>query len=277
MFKYCKAVRARSVLEVRKIRFTPPSELNDPFELLPNLGFINHPNRYRNVEEYILKRWTQEVGRRWALNGRIGQPEEIRAWIVMQMRGSMSRNEPVIREMIQREILSQRQGFRILCLSTTAPDDKDAVLLWSHYAEGHHGCAIEFDPHHPWISAIVADDNGESGLVKYGEAPLSMEVDDHGNVIPNADVVFWKLAKWSYEREFRIVSYIGNRLLDRNRCDALAGIPVEMIRSVIFGAECEQQTFRSIVSVCSKPELRHIRLRRSVKDFESAGLSLVDI
>jgi hypothetical protein len=274
MFKYCHPDRAVSLIKQLKIRFTPADQLNDPFELLPNLQFLNHGKWNRKIEETICRKWVPEIAIRLAREGRLKQNDEIRDWMLDLIRESINRNKPIIKELALSVIESQRRHFRILCFSQTAPDDPDALLLWAHYSDGHKGFAVEFDQTHPWVSDFAASDNGECGVVKYGDAPLSMDLTEAGNVIPNHDLVFWKLNKWSYESEFRIVSYKGNRNLNYSLCDALADVPPEIIKRIVLGAQCSEGTERIIRTSCRRKKMQHVRLQRALKDVEQSKISL---
>src|SRR4051794_23662244 len=53
LFKYCCAERL-DVLRNNRIRFTPPSEFNDPFEIVPHVALADRD--YQEMAEEFLKR-----------------------------------------------------------------------------------------------------------------------------------------------------------------------------------------------------------------------------
>jgi hypothetical protein len=85
-----------------------------------------------------------------------------------------------------------RDGFRIASLSATATN----FLLWSHYADGHKGVAIEVDiPHgHPDLTEVVY-------------SPFSSVFSEKEQTLEDMRHLFnGKGEEWAYEEEYRIIT-----------------------------------------------------------------------
>jgi len=86
---------------------------------------------------------------------------------------------------------SKRDEWRICSLSSAL----DNFLVWSHYASGHQGIAIELD---------IPEDNVDLSKVHY--RPFSPVLTERSEGIRDLKKLFEiKTEEWSYEREYRII------------------------------------------------------------------------
>ena len=104
----------------------------------------------------------------------------------------------------------------------------DSILMWSHYADSHKGCCIEFD--------ITKDLDFFYGTheVIYSTHYPQFPPDANAEVIiePVTDAIFHKSKDWEYEKEYRVV---------KNAFVGLRDIKPEAIKTIIFGCECKQK------------------------------------
>ncbi|MBP2698713.1 DUF2971 domain-containing protein [Photobacterium sp. CAIM 1938] len=85
----------------------------------------------------------------------------------------------------------RRNEWRICALSSAL----DNFLLWSHYASGHKGIAIELE---------IPEENPDLSKVQYSPfspifTDISESIKDHKNLFEI------KTEEWSYEQEYRII------------------------------------------------------------------------
>ncbi|MBN9082990.1 MAG: hypothetical protein BGP04_02200 [Rhizobiales bacterium 62-17] len=102
-----------------------------------------------------------------------------------------SKNHKIESGMVNR-IEQARNGFRIASLSATPTN----FLLWSHYADGHKGVAIEVD---------VPD--GYPDLTEVVYSPFSSIFSEKEETLDDMRHLFnSKGEEWAYEEEYRIIT-----------------------------------------------------------------------
>lgn len=127
---------------------------------------------------------------------------------------------------------AEMQKIGVLCLSET-PNE---ILMWSHYAEYHKGFCIEYrvDEASPLKSMAKP--------VRYTDVYPSLSLKNlPGDAEENfIDVcVYTKAKQWSYEREWRAIMHIGEKLYR-------APAPVS---AIIFGARMPDAHKRDIYEI----------------------------
>ena len=113
----------------------------------------------------------------------------------------------------KRKLQEERMDCRICSLSKVHDDN----LMWSHYADGHHGCCIEL--------SVVPNEKWQRLSVNYSDRPL--DINENTTI---EEVLSHKLSPWSYEEEIRYIStasshmnvritkiYLGHKMLDSER------------------------------------------------------------
>lgn len=139
------------------------------------------------------------------------------------------------------------EHFRLLCTSRR----RDSILMWSHYAANHTGCALGIDLTQPPFV-----DLGEHAI---GDVRYAKEKKTYDGDLPQKerikgmfDVVFTKFDDWSYEREVRILlpHYVGDF------CD----LPNEALFSICFGARATVEKRREITELLNRPEWLHVAI-----------------
>lgn len=261
-FKYMPPERV-DVLERGRIRFTPANEFNDPFECLSDSRLIEHEGWRRQCENHCVREMLADAEVRRC--NRHLSPTELE----MEVRGihqsRYAERLPELKRIALQQLSAAREPLRILCLSLVAPDEPDAFLMWGHYTGNHQGFVIEFDDQHPWFLSHlpVRDEPHDAGAVEYQQRRPSWDIDDAGNASPRRSFVFTKSAHWRYEREYRLVRFLGTRSLEPGNPHSLVEFPLDSIQSVTLGANSKPGMKDKVVSICRRPELRRARLRKA--------------
>jgi len=240
LFKYCRPDLI-TIIENLKIRFSPPSVFNDPFDGISDTAVMEN----RKWVEMIAR----EMGFEWPL-----MKEAIRA-ACQDERGK------AVMVRIQKRILNE--SLRILCLSRVPPDDPNALLLWGHYATkeyGHDGFVIELDEFHPWIAKHRQNlEKYDAGDVDYREQRATW----HG-LEPERDTYFTKSRHWKYEKEYRLVRRADDPDLDKSPTDALAPFEPGILKSITLGDGASPETEDKLKQIVrGNPALAGLKLRRA--------------
>lgn len=176
--------RLRDIVLGNRIRFSKPSELNDPLEGKPI---------------YVLGDWTSNDYRskfaEWAWNTQQLVPNkppetEFRKWVLAQPE-VLHRQQ--VDQINQDNHAAIEQRWRILSLAASSTHD----LLWSHYADGHRGVALVFDASYGEFSFAFQ--------VSYERDRRSLDItsQDLNHVLRVS--ILSKRSGWSYEEEFRCI------------------------------------------------------------------------
>jgi hypothetical protein len=95
-------------------------------------------------------------------------------------------------DVLLEKLETRRNKYRIASFSS-APDN---FLLWSHYADGHKGIAIEIEIH-----------PSHRDLFEVAYSPSASVFSNKAQIAKDVRHIFnCKTEEWSYEREFRIIT-----------------------------------------------------------------------
>lgn len=216
----------REILEDNRVYFRRREELNDPNELRPDLILSGTDKQKREyVRSLIRKHWPIKL----SPADRLQEESKL-------MR--RYRNQPAWAQQMLYDILDK---VGVFCLSETSIE----TLLWAHYAAGHRGIAIEFDP----SAGLFAT----TQRVVYGDkVPVINRLEDSPQAMVDKSMLT-KGMKWSYEKEWRVIARWGDevridKFLRQHVVSPAVGvfmrdqhgpghysIPSEAVRSVILG------------------------------------------
>jgi hypothetical protein len=147
-FRYYKSEHGLKVLNDLEIRASIPTELNDPFELSPNIDAAQFGQRRLEA----LMRQDYHIDRAYRLEGRqrgFGSKKEFKRWYLKDVPRRAAERLPKVRKNVEAErrkfALRFGKYWRLICASQV----RDSVLMWSHYADKHMGLVLEFDASHP--------------------------------------------------------------------------------------------------------------------------------
>lgn len=186
--------------------FSPPVQLNDPFECRPYFTFEG--NREQIIEAII-----RQLRLRYPASG---DDQIIAMASSLYLEGT--HRDPERAEELRKTLL---QGFAnnigLYCLSSK-PND---ILMWSHYGSGHSGFCLKFE------ATANTPFFGNAQKVRYSENYPKV---DYFNTPIDEQIDFVFLTKflgWSYEEEWRII--------DNATGPGLKEYPSKLLTGVIFG------------------------------------------
>ena len=151
-----------------------------------------------------------------------------------------------------RDIIGDR--FRLICFSETHDD----LLMWGHYAKGHTGFVVQFDPSHQ----MFTDD--ELGKVQYPETSERLAIAPHDQTADELwRILFCKSPHWKYEREWRLVEAAnrlqeGERTSDRNRMRFI-NLPVDSVLAIYIGWQMPTEAADNLILPLRATEWNRVR------------------
>src|ERR1019366_2369022 len=201
LFKYVCPERV-GVIQNLKIRFTPASEFNDPFEFMPDTSVLFDPVWEKQTEENLVAK-VLKIGK--PAPG--ATPEQIAEAVRMTVRSIRQDLKPEAQTEFVDGLREVKGGLRILCLSRLKPDTPEALLMWAHYTCGHQGFVIAFHEDHPWITGNVG-----CGIPyrDFGEVDYLPKRPRSKMGASEREYYLVKSEHWKYEREVRLVRAEGD-------------------------------------------------------------------
>ncbi|MFT7432549.1 MAG: hypothetical protein ACI9TY_000161 [Alphaproteobacteria bacterium] len=214
-FKYTGAHGGRLLLENQTLKWSRPSEFNDPFDC--HLDLVIDDLDYEFVKNELLRK------ARCVFDSTV--PLDDNNFFNLTITSLKSKGtdfnsiqkmlEPLFAEMFESlpNIVQKYESvfqtfmsaYKLLCLSSVVDDN----LMWSHYADSHKGCAFEFrssDQNSPY---------NEAKAVSYPElAPVYFDAnkvvnlmcgdfsEDYLDMIHKC--IYTKSRDWDYEKEWRV-------------------------------------------------------------------------
>jgi len=245
LYKYLSQNRI-SVIDKFMIRFTQPSDLNDPFEsaLLVDPG------------EYYDRRKTAEDLRAQAISEGLvpknyEEQEELDAAIqeldshIAAVMAPQSIGKALI------ELINKSQG--VLSLSRT----NESLLMWAHYSDSHRGFVLGLDEKHPFFSQ--PDSTGRS------TKPHNVVYSTNRFIVKTANDDFYekllcyKSLEWAYEQEVRIFrTFVANAEdCEKNSSSDihLFSLPRDCIKEIYIGANANTKTRKKILEIIDRRKL----------------------
>jgi hypothetical protein len=143
---------------------------------------------------------------------------------------------------VAKPLITEKNRYRICSFSGTY----NPILLWTHYADGHTGVAIEItvEPYTHGMQKIIYNEN-------------IPEMESLLDKIPNLsaiDVLSRKIKIWSYEEEYRVI-----RESESNKCS------IGEITALFWGIRTETYFKELILQFLPK----HIKTYDTEIDFEN--------
>lgn len=204
------------------LRYTPPGELNDPYEVFPNV----------EVE------FTLEELRKLAAENNVQTTDEHLQKLVNELPGEFRQKA---REDFVK--LHKDNGMGILSLTT----DPTNLVMWGLYASEHRGIVVELDmtnkffwPHKDttWIRAV-----------KYSTVRPKATNHQQNEVIK--DWLFTKSSAWEFEKEYRSVT---TKVFEMNAVLGKVGtfyVPHDAVSRVYVGLRTEGNFLKSVADYCT--------------------------
>jgi hypothetical protein len=284
-FKYMSAGTAKIVLKNRTLRWSTPSQLNDPFDIQFNMDIRADPATLKVIA--LDRLWDVFEGRTrpnprnplgalFSVLGARGikiSKEDLLERIGPAYDEGFARMMAVLPS-VHEEASAIISSVKILCMSAR-PDN---TLMWSHYAGNHSGVVLRF-------KSIPELDTpyGMAKPVNYvGEVPPLLSEEQLADIFAGTGsiyeagildrTVYTKSLDWAYEDEWRLSTGTG-----RNPNEPYEDCPFggEEVDGVIFGLRTSGQEREEIAALlASFPKVELMEVRRTPSSF---GLSIVTI
>ncbi len=289
VFKYLHPSRI-DVLANQAIRFTPPLDLNDPFEQLPYISKIMEPKVYETIINPSLAEAAENpsIIKQVIEDPENGIPQYLHD-VLLQFFSSQDNLIEVLKGLDQdflkpiftlaeqidldlsktmKDSFSER--FGILSLTQS----HDSLLMWAHYGDSHRGFVIEFDPESELFKNPNSKIKGIRNLrkVMYRKkrpemSALGAMVVDHNKLNGFVSKVFLvKSSEWRYERELRQIAYFedpNKDFLVNQHGISLSKFAPKSILNVYLGCNISPETKMEIMNILSEPCYHHVSLHQA--------------
>lgn len=254
LYKYRNcAQRTWELLLNRKLFFATPEQLNDPLD-----SSIDIHAEYERATKLI-----HELD---------DHPERRKSFLIFLLDSQHRFKDPISGKRIGLNQALQQfiQSLGILSFSRNATD----ALLWSHYAEGHGGISLGFDPELFEFENVFLE-----GDVEYATKPPYVDLflkmteeigefvrpwDQHKYPYEQGDQFYTsqlsrlmranllvKSEKWKYEEEYRMIT----------SRPGLHSFPPMALREVVLGTKIRESDRETLSNILRHPDFSHVRLR----------------
>jgi len=231
LYRYDSVDHAKQVLAESQLYLCSPASFNDPFDCRIWPSFEGSKEQFKRVAAILAKRKRPAASRKE------------RRRMVKSARPQLNRDsfEKIFAKW-QRDILD---NCGMLCLT----ENREDILMWSHYARGHTGVCLEFrfglgpDLCRPPLPVIYRD-----RIPDFSFTEIFAKLQG-GDLLEFAKLVFLtKASHWKYEREWRLIDF------------PLEGLPryglrrfsAHLLTGIIVGCRIEEHEKRAIFDLASK-------------------------
>jgi hypothetical protein len=240
-YKYLPAERI-TYLSDELLRFTQPSDLNDPFECLPQKPSREEGKKLvtQVAHNLIEKVEIEKYGK-----------EEFDILIEKLLEDIEEGNDNNLLDGFLRKSRNKvNDNVGIFSLSKNCSN----TLMWSHYTISHNGFCIGFDPTHPFFNIQKNDENFLIRDVRYStdRAKYRMDINQLKNGVES---FFTKSIDWQYEEEIRVVAMLNRafKIILGNKFPInLFRVPHNSISEIILGANISTELKLIIIEFCSE-------------------------
>jgi hypothetical protein len=290
LYKYVTPL-GLDILTAARLKFTPPAEFNDVFDLAPCLSAFMPPAQLREcLRDYLLgdgidwfehdlKPLLQEenIAKVFECNTRERTIEACVEILTAIVDGFTENAKPTFPPKFRQRISSD---IGILSLAESAT----SMVMWAHYAANGTGLVFEFDASDEFFAPVVVDaPYRHVRKVSYAvDRPtltlLDMtmtETELSERLVEQS--TFIKSAEWSYEQEWRVARLLSEADYDVNDEYYFRFSPVAMT-AVILGPQCGGTLEHNVHCALSRgPQWSHVALRRATPSSDRYELELEDV
>jgi len=252
LFKYLHPDRI-DVIKGKQISFSPPQNLNDPFELKPPIHEGEFLKLARDYSREELDKLTDKKIRETYT------PQEIKslgrdriAHIKFQYRKClMAAAKHYLPDINSALHNATQRSVGVLCLS----EKQDDILMWAHYTNAHEGFVLEFDPGNSFFDSRRSKNDECRYLRKMiysDQRPLL----SHKSTA-DMSAFLTKSTHWEYEREWRMMVDINDStdtIVMPHQKIHLFAFPSEAIISITIGCRASEKTIKEIYSTLANDE-----------------------
>lgn len=240
IWKYCNYDIGLEIIKNLTLKFTKPSDFNDPFDCNMDGVYYDVTKASQEVEQEIEVLQTiakESTGR----NLSIDRLNEYYAYSQMQKLDSIV----------------------VTCFSL----NKNNSLMWAHYANDHKGMCFEFDLSLGFDNIFPQMKLAAEGKVFYNWPSKVNYCEDKKSGIAKAFIS--KNEDWQYEEEYRFVCFNEPNIYTFQK---------KFLKSITFGLRNTNESIAKAIELCRENDLTNIRFKRAVKnkmkiDFEELNIS----
>jgi hypothetical protein len=282
LYKYLHPDRFEDVISKRRLRFTPPALLNDPFEALPWISALA-PDRETLIR--CVARTLEGCSPEERAHMQVPRPllrlgsSAIEEWLVAHPGecDALLKTwdvEGQLLEELRRSIIETANTIGIFSMSADAAN----LLMWAHYAADHSGFVLELDSTHSFFRAQA----NREDILDMCRCPQPVSYSDER---PEADLeslteqqlFLTKGSAWRYEQEWRFARGLGDATDFRGGVH-LFEYPAECLVGVILGARMTGPPLeRALHLLRSQEEFSHVRIRKCLLSPSRYNLVVTDL
>jgi hypothetical protein len=266
LYKYSQAKWGISILRELRLRLTPPSEFNDPFEFTPvTANPLNTPNE--------LQTYLQEKGESSSIESlkKVIPALKVNNRIAREFGSNLTESD-------MDEQIEAGKVLGVLCLSKPHAD----MRMWAYYGDSHRGLAIGLDFERYQGTAISYFEMVRYSI-KRAAASVLRTIDKNSDIKTiekfekqQLNIALTKSTDWKDEQEYRIICKLANLQREPRGPNGSDGfnyflhINPETIRKVILGCKIAEQDELVVKSICNAkaPHAEIIKLQRHPTHFK---------
>ena len=257
---------AEDLLKRLLIRYTQPTEFDDPFDCLPQVEGLENPEFFKRLFKKSAAEFRDPPHfDDLPLEEKIFREGRLNAIGERKVQLDISNSEKWENAYLDSLKARAHSQIGILCL-TERPND---ILMWSHYAENHMGFVIGFDTEKTDFFKHKIHEPGEIGelrKVNYSKKRPAVRV-PYTEESPDVDIFFTKNEDWHYQDEWRIVRLLKDADAQPKSGIHLFSIPPNCIQEIILGSNAERTKEPSIEPtlelIKSNPALCNIKIKKA--------------
>lgn len=239
--------RLEDTLLTNRIYCSNPIHFNDPWDMKPLIKTLDNE---RDRSEYI------EYLRNAMINNDISQD------VIDKYLNTPSWVDYMAENSAMTHWKNFEEFFRVYCLTPKS----DNLLMWSHYANKHHGICLEFDTDNQVF--------GGAWEVEYhSEYPYHSWKSDF-------DIIKLALTKakcWEYEEEYRLLpkTEYANQIVQQDRIMIVdkqnkITFPSEALKSIIIGCKADYEEIKNFIHSL-RPDLQ---IKRAIMQRNRYGINI---
>ncbi len=265
LFKYFEPARI-DVIKNGCIRLTQPLDFNDPFEFKPVISTVATQEEFKDVfEKTIDEKIEEELSKiPLELAGKISK-QELEATIRQLLNDNQGKLDAHLANTAKQvsNIYNEKSNelIGVLCLT----EEKDNLLMWSHYADSHKGFCIKFDASHEFFNQRRSESDEFYHLreVVYLDERPNKTMSNMSGV----DLLLLKSDIWAYEKEWRFCGVLNDSdyKIDSEPLNVhLFKFPKSIIQEIILGVNASSQLEQEMKLIISQThELSHVKLSKT--------------
>lgn len=278
VYKFVQPARI-DILRNECIRYTPPMDLNDPFEMSVSFtDLMPQADIEKQFSDAI-----DDIAKNFPMPEFVNDTNHaVRAFVeqfVKLNREPTLRNLKAMQGALLRrlkkkfpEMLADSLFSKIGVLSLS--ESYESLLMWAHYACEHRGFVICLDGSHPVFNERRSpeDEFGHLRKVNYEESkPLTFLSD-----ISGTQALLTKSSEWFYEKEWRVIKSLEGFT---DKCGIyLLPLPADAIKGVILGARMVPQDRDELLDlVRGDARYNHVWIKEASLQRDKFALAFLNI